>query len=110
VLLRIFSFANKQLLTHWIREDMERHFPKFKAEVVYDLCHNIAKFENYEIDGVNKKVLVTRKGGQPVLIPGSMGTSSYVFCGSRSSDEISFGSSAHGAGRVKSRSKIREEI
>jgi len=120
-----FAFANKQLITHWIREDFKHHFPEFKAEVVYDVCHNIAKFEKFADD----ELLVIRKGatrsfgaghkeipesyrsvGQPVLIPGSMGTSSYVLCGTTKAEEISFGSTAHGAGRVKSRTQSNKDL
>jgi len=118
-----FSFANKQLITHWVRETMKRIFPKFEADVVYDICHNIAKFEKHIIDGKEKEVLVMRKGatrsfgpgrkeipqdyrkvGQPIILPGSMGTASYVLVGTKKAEEISFGSTAHGAGRVSSRS------
>ena len=117
-----FAFANKQLITHWTREAMKRIFPNFKAEVVYEVCHNIAKSEKHIVNGKEKEVLVLRKGatrsfgpgrkeipevyrdiGQPVLIPGSMGTSSYVLVGTKKAEEISFGSTAHGAGRVMSR-------
>ncbi len=124
-----FAFANKQLITHWIRENMKHYFPNFKAEVVYDICHNIAKFEKHVIDGKEKEVLVMRKGatrsfgpgreeisedyrgvGQPVLIPGSMGTASYVLCGTKKAEEISFGSTAHGAGRVKSRTQAHKDM
>ena len=124
-----FAFANKQLITHWIREDMKHYFPNFKAEVVYDICHNIAKFEKHVIDGKEKEVLVMRKGatrsfgpgrkeipedyrkvGQPVLIPGSMGTPSYVLVGTKEAEEKSFGSTAHGAGRVRSRSDAHKKM
>jgi tRNA-splicing ligase RtcB (3'-phosphate/5'-hydroxy nucleic acid ligase) len=124
-----FAFANKQIITHWIREDLKHYFPKFKAEVVYDVCHNIAKFEKHKIDGKMKEVLIMRKGatrsfgpgrkevpedyrdvGQPVLIPGSMGTASYVLCGTKKAEEISFGSTAHGAGRVKSRTQAKRDM
>jgi len=117
-----FAFANKQIITHWIRQDLKHYFPRFKAEVVYDVCHNIAKFEKHIIDGKEKQVLIMRKGatrsfgpgrkeipeiyrkvGQPVIIPGSMGTASYVLVGTKKAEEISFGSTAHGAGRVMSR-------
>ncbi|MBT96782.1 MAG: RtcB family protein [Candidatus Pacearchaeota archaeon] len=117
-----FAFANKQLITHWTREAMKGIFPNFKAEVVYEVCHNIAKFEKHVVEGKEKEVLVLRKGatrsfgpgrkeipkvyrdvGQPVLIPGSMGTSSYVLVGTKKAEELSFGSTAHGAGRVMSR-------
>jgi len=124
-----FAFANKQLITHWIREGMKKIFPDFKADVVYDVCHNIAKFEKHNIDGKEKEVLVMRKGatrsfgpgrkeipevyrktGQPVIIPGSMGTSSYVLVGTKKAEEISFGSTAHGAGRVESRTQAKKEL
>ncbi|MBU2576705.1 MAG: RtcB family protein [Nanoarchaeota archaeon] len=120
-----FAFANKQLITHWIREDMKHYFPHFKAEVVYDICHNIAKFEKFD----GKEILVMRKGatrsfgpgrkeipsdyrkvGQPVLIPGSMGTPSYVLVGTKEAEEKSFGSTAHGAGRVRSRTEAHRKM
>ena len=122
-----FAFANKQIITHWIRQDLKHYFPKFKADVVYDVCHNIAKFEKNIIDGKEKQVLIMRKGatrsfgpgrkeipevyrkiGQPVLIPGSMGTASYVLVGTKKAEEVSFGSTAHGAGRVESRTSARK--
>jgi tRNA-splicing ligase RtcB len=92
--------------------------------LVYDVCHNIAKFEEHTIDGQRKKVCVHRKGatrafaagrsevpaiyrdiGQPVIIPGSMGTSSYLLVGKQGAMDNTFGSSCHGAGRAMSRSK-----
>jgi tRNA-splicing ligase RtcB (3'-phosphate/5'-hydroxy nucleic acid ligase) len=124
-----FAFANKQMITHWIREDLKHYFPEFSAEVVYDVCHNIAKFEKHIIDGNEKEVLVMRKGatrsfgpgrieipkkyrdvGGPVIIPGSMGTASYILVGTKKAEEISFGSTAHGAGRVSSRTSARNNI
>jgi len=130
-----FAFANKQIITHWIREEMKYIFPKFKVDVVYDVCHNIAKFEEHVVDtlkgtsGKKKIVCVHRKGatrsfgtgrkeiptdyrkvGQPVLIPGSMGTSSYVLVGTKKAEELTWGSCVHGAGRVKSRSSALREI
>jgi tRNA-splicing ligase RtcB (3'-phosphate/5'-hydroxy nucleic acid ligase) len=120
-----FAFANKQLITHWVREDMRHYFPNFEAEVVYDICHNIAKFEEHD----GRKVLVMRKGatrsfgpgrkeipkdyrevGQPVLIPGSMGTPSYVLVGTKEAEEKSFGSTAHGAGRIRSRTEAKKKM
>jgi tRNA-splicing ligase RtcB (3'-phosphate/5'-hydroxy nucleic acid ligase) len=117
-----FAFANKQLITFWAREEMKRIFPKSKTDVLYDVCHNIAKFEEHVINGEKRKVCVHRKGatrsfgagrkeipkkyrevGQPVLIPGSMGTASYVLVGTKKSEELTFGSTVHGAGRVMSR-------
>ncbi len=124
-----FAFANKQLITHWIREEMKTLFPKIKIDVVYDICHNIAKFEEHLVDGKKKKVCVHRKGatrsfgpgrieiplayrkiGQPVIIPGTMGTSSYILVGMKKAEELTFGSTVHGAGRVKSRSKALQSI
>jgi len=124
-----FAFANKQMITHWVRKTMEEIFPKFKAEVLYDVCHNIAKFETHKIDGKEKEVLVMRKGatrsfgpgkkelpklyqktGQPILLPGSMGTGSYILVGTEKAEEISFASTAHGAGRVESRTAANREL
>ncbi|MBT7102290.1 RtcB family protein [archaeon] len=120
-----FAYANKQLITHFVRENMKNYFADFEAEVVYDICHNIAKFEKFE----DKEVLVMRKGatrsfgpgreeipedyrtvGQPVLLPGSMGTASYVLVGTKKAEEISWGSTAHGAGRAKSRTQAKRDI
>ncbi|MBR9706269.1 RtcB family protein [Candidatus Pacearchaeota archaeon] len=111
-----FAFANKQVITHWVRENLLHYFPKLKADVVYEVCHNIAKKEKHDINGEEKEILVMRKGAtrafpnQPVLIPGSMGTASYVLVGTQKAVELSFGSTAHGAGRVKSRTKARKTI
>ena len=105
-----FAFANKQIITHWIREEMGKLFPKVKIDVVYDVCHNIAKFEEHKIGGKNKIVCVHRKGAtrafnkQPVIIPGSMGTASYLLIGTKKAEELTFGSTVHGAGRISSRS------
>ena len=124
-----FAFANKQMINHWVRETMEGIFGKIDIDVVYEVCHNIAKMEKHKIDGSIKKVCVHRKGatrsfgpgrdeipevyrsvGQPVLIPGSMGTASYVLVGTKKAEEVSFGSTAHGAGRVSSRTKALQTI
>jgi len=124
-----FAFANKQLITHWIREEMKKLFPKIKIDVIYDVCHNIAKFEEHIINGKKKIVCIHRKGatrsfgpgrievpetyrdvGQPVLIPGSMGTASYVLVGTKKSEELTFGSTVHGAGRAKSRATASRNI
>jgi len=120
-----FAFANKQIITHFVREDMRHYFPDFKADVVYDICHNIAKFEEHD----GKEVLVMRKGatrsfgpgreeipedyrdvGQPVFIPGSMGTASYVLVGTKEAEGLSWGSAAHGAGRVRSRTEAKKKM
>lgn len=124
-----FGFANKQLITNSIRDSFKRIFPKFKAEVIYDICHNIAKIEKHNIDGKEKEVLIMRKGatrsfgpsrkelpkkyqkaGQPVIIPGSMGTASYVLVGTKEAEELSFASAPHGAGRVSSRAAAWKNI
>ncbi|MBN1940596.1 MAG: RtcB family protein [Candidatus Diapherotrites archaeon] len=121
-----YAFANRQAMTHWIREGFERVLGR-KAEdmemsVVYDICHNVAKFEKHTVDGKEKEVLVHRKGatrampagrkenpdlyittGHPALIPGSMGTPSYVLVGTETGLKESFASVCHGAGRVMSR-------
>ncbi|MFH1209432.1 MAG: RtcB family protein [archaeon] len=106
-----FAFANKQMITHWIRESFNKIFGNVKIDVIFDLCHNIAKFEKHNIDGKIKQVCIHRKGaarsfgpgreeipeiyrsvGQPVIIPGSMGTASYLLVGTKKAEEISFGS------------------
>jgi tRNA-splicing ligase RtcB len=117
-----FAFCNRQVIMHYARSVLERHFSKSKSHLVYDVCHNVAKIEEHQINGKKKKVCIHRKGatrsfgpgrieipqvyrkiGQPVLIPGSMGTSSYVLVGTKKAEQVSFGSTAHGAGRVMSR-------
>lgn len=124
-----FAFANKQLITHWVREEMGIIFPKVKIDVIYDVCHNIAKFEEHLIDGKKQMVCIHRKGatrafgpgrkeipkayrkiGQPVTIPGSMGTASYLLIGTKKAEELTFSSTVHGAGRVSSRSKALKEL
>jgi len=126
-----FAFANRQLISHWTRESFEQVFqvsPKsLQIEVVYDVCHNIAKLESHEIEGEKKKVCVHRKGatrafppghpelppdyreiGQPVLIPGDMGRYSYVLLGTEKAYRETFGSTCHGAGRVMSRHEAKK--
>lgn len=124
-----FAFANKQILTHWLREDLKKFFPKIEIDVVYEVCHNIAKIEEHIINGKKKKLCVHRKGatrslgkgekdvpeiyknvGQPVLVPGSMGTPSYVLVGNVNSSKLSFSSSVHGAGRLMSRMNAKRTI
>jgi len=124
-----FAFANRQLITHWTRQAFQRIMGNGDLKIVYDVCHNIAKVEEHKLNGGRKKVLVHRKGatrafpkghpdlprtyqevGQPVLIPGSMGTCSYVLVGTEQAMEETFGSSCHGAGRAKSRHAAKKEI
>ncbi|WP_435335720.1 RtcB family protein [Haloarchaeobius sp. TZWWS8] len=124
-----FAWANRQAMTQAVREAFEVLFGDESVELVYDVCHNIAKEERHEVDGVEQTLLVHRKGatrafpagrpevpdayrdvGQPVLIPGSMGTSSYVLCGGPRSLELTFGSTAHGAGRALSRTQAKKDF
>jgi len=108
-----FAFANRQVITAGIRRAWKHHFGASGVlDLVYDVAHNVAKLERHEIG----EVLVHRKGatrafpGQPVLIPGSMGTASYVLVGLPGAMEQSFGSTCHGAGRTMSRTRARQQI
>lgn len=124
-----FAFVNRQLMTHQIRKSFAAHLPKSTLTVVYDIAHNLAKFEDHVLEGKKVSVCVHRKGatrsfgpgrkeiplvyrdiGCPIFIPGSMGTYSYVLVGTRKAEEISFGSTAHGAGRVLSRTYALNNI
>lgn len=124
-----FAFANRQIITDKIRKSFEKYFPNAKIKLVYDVTHNIAKFEPFKVKGKRVKLCVHRKGatrsfgkgrkelpekyqkiGQPVLIPGSMGTASYVLLGTTKAEEFSFASTAHGAGRLLSRTRAKQEI
>ena len=125
-----FAWSNRQMLTHWTRNSFERVFNQSESDLdmklVYDVAHNIAKIEKHKVNGAERKLVVHRKGatrafpanrdeippkyrnlGQPVLVPGSMGTSSWILLGKPNSMNLSFGSTAHGAGRTMSRSKAR---
>lgn len=122
-----FAWCNRQMIVHWVRESFEkvlhRRADDLDMGIVYDVCHNIAKLEEHEIDGEKRNVYVHRKGatrsfgpgrrevplryrdvGQPVLIPGDMGTESYLLKGTKESEET-FGSTCHGAGRIMSRNE-----
>jgi tRNA-splicing ligase RtcB (3'-phosphate/5'-hydroxy nucleic acid ligase) len=124
-----FALCNRQMIMHYVQEQIKYYFPNAKTSLVYDVCHNISKLEEHNVDGKTKTVLVVRKGatrafgpgrkelpkiyketGQPIILPGSMGTSSYVLVGTKKAEEISFGSTAHGAGRVESRSQALREL
>ena len=110
-----YSFTNRLVMTHWIRQSFEKVFKKTWQEMdmhtVYGLCHNVVKVEEHLVNGKKQNVILHRKGatrafpGIPVLIAGSMGTSSYMLVGTEKAMEKSFGSSVHGAGRVMSRHK-----
>jgi tRNA-splicing ligase RtcB len=123
-----YAWANRQAITQGVRECFDTIFENPTLDLVYDVCHNIAKEETHAVDGEEKQLMVHRKGatrampagreevpeaysetGQPVLIPGSMGTSSYILSGGENSLEISFGSTAHGAGRLKSRTQAKQD-
>jgi len=128
-----FAFANRQVLAFHIRRSfanvLKGHVKNFALHQVYDIAHNMAKVEDHEVDGATMQVLVHRKGatrafgphssvlpddlkaiGQPVLIPGSMGTMSFILCGTAGSMAQTFGSCCHGAGRVWSRHRAKKEI
>ena len=128
-----FAWSNRQMITHWTRKSFERIFDQTESDLdmklVYDVAHNIAKVEKHKVDGQERKLVVHRKGatrafpshrneipskyrdlGQPVLVPGSMGTSSWILLGKPNSMDLSFGSTAHGAGRTMSRSKARRNF
>jgi tRNA-splicing ligase RtcB len=105
-----FAFVNRQLITHQVRQAFKKFFPKGKLNLLYDVAHNIAKLEDFTIDGKKQTLCVHRKGatrskaGIPIILPGSMGTYSYVLMGTKAAEALSFASTAHGAGRVLSRS------
>jgi tRNA-splicing ligase RtcB len=108
-----FAFANRQLITAGARRAWSRELgAEARLDILYDVAHNVAKFEEYD----GRLLLVHRKGatrafpGQPVLIPGSMGTASYLLIGQEGAMRESFGSSCHGAGRVMSRSAAKKKI
>jgi len=121
-----FAWANRQMITHWVRDSFQEMFKRDPEEMgmrlMYDVAHNIAKREKHVVEGEKREVFVHRKGatrafpaghdgvpakysavGQPVIIPGDMGAGSYVLVGTRKAMEESFGSTCHGAGRVMSR-------
>ena len=128
-----YAFANRQLLAHWARRAFEEvlagKFKNWHLHQVYDIAHNMGKVERHVIDGEEIEVCVHRKGatrafgpgheglpdeykriGQPVLVPGSMGTASWVLVGTEESMKRSFGSSCHGAGRTMSRTQAKKMI
>ncbi|MCC6028162.1 MAG: RtcB family protein [Archaeoglobus sp.] len=128
-----FAWCNRQIIAHWVRESFRKVFRMSEEdlglEVVYDVAHNIAKFEEHTINGKKMRVCVHRKGatrafaagrpelpsvyrdvGQPVLIPGSMGTPSYVLVGTQKAMEETFGSTCHGSGRVWSRAEAKRKM
>ncbi len=128
-----FSFCNRQIITHRIREAFEEVFGKRARDmdmgIIYDVAHNIAKVEEYEVDGKKQKLVVHRKGatrafgpgnnelfgvykkyGQPVIVGGSMQTGSYLLVGTQKAEQETFGSTLHGSGRTMSRTKARKIV
>jgi len=123
-----FAWANRQGITHFLRGAFQRIFGDgARLELIYDVCHNIAKHEKYEVKGHKRDVLVHRKGatrafppghrelpsdyrsmGQPIFVPGSMGTASWVLIGQPRAMLETFGSVCHGAGRLLSRTAVRK--
>lgn len=118
-----FAFVNRQIISYQVKKIFQKFFHKSELKLIYDIAHNIAKFEEHILNGEKKVLCVHRKGatrsfgpgrkevpsfyrevGCPIFIPGSMGTRSYVLVGTKKAEELSFGSTAHGAGRVLSRS------
>ncbi len=128
-----YAWTNRQCIAHWARESFIKVFGKSQRELgmeqVYDVAHNIAKIEEYTIDGKKQTLCVHRKGatrafpaghpnipdiyqniGQPVLIPGDMGRCSYILVGTETAMKESFGSTCHGAGRVQSRAAAKRSL
>lgn len=128
-----FAWANRQVITHFVREAFAKVFGKSARELgmhlVYDVAHNIAKREEYVVDGEHVRVIVVRKGatrafpsghpavparyrqvGQPVLIPGDMGRYSFIAVGTQRAMDEAFGSTCHGAGRLQSRTAAAKRL
>jgi len=126
-----YAWANRQIITHTTRQVLSKMFRIDCEEMplVYDVAHNVAKIEEHRVDGKRMNVCVHRKGatrafgpgsdelpadlvttGQPVIIPGSMGTSSFVLRGTRTAMEKTFGSTCHGAGRIMSRTQAKKTL
>jgi tRNA-splicing ligase RtcB len=126
-----YAWANRQVIMHMTRGVLTSLYGIGEDEMplIYDVAHNVAKFEEHRVDGMKKQLCIHRKGatrafgpknqdipsefsdiGQPVLIPGSMGTPSYLLHGTSQAMERTFGSTCHGAGRVMSRSKAKKAL
>jgi tRNA-splicing ligase RtcB len=128
-----FAWANRSIITHLIRRSFEQIFgegaQRLGLNIVYDVAHNIAKWEKHDVGGKKKRLLVHRKGatrafpsghceipyayreiGQPVLIPGDMGTSSWVLQARPKAMDAVFGSTCHGAGRAMGRGEAKRSI
>ncbi len=126
-----YAWANRQCIAHWVRESFCRVLGIDESSIVqiYDVAHNMAKIEDYEVDGRRQSLCVHRKGatrafppghpaiperyrtiGQPVLIPGDMGRASYILVGTEQAMRETFGSTCHGAGRVQSRAAAKRHL
>jgi tRNA-splicing ligase RtcB len=128
-----YAWTNRQCITHWVRETLVKVLGKSQRELgleqIYDVCHNIAKIEEYPINGKKQMLCVHRKGatrafpaghpdvpdvyrdiGQPVLIPGDMGRCSYIALGTETAMKETFGSTCHGAGRIQSRAAAKRSL
>jgi len=128
-----YAWANRQCITHWVRQSFCQIMGKSEAaaglELIYDVTHNIAKIEEHEVSGRKQELCVHRKGatrafpaghpdvpqkysriGQPVLIPGDMGRVSYVLVGTEQAMKETFGSTCHGAGRIQSRTAAKKHL
>jgi tRNA-splicing ligase RtcB len=128
-----YAWANRQCITHWVRESFCRAMGIGEAaaglELIYDVTHNIAKIEDHEVDGKKEKFCVHRKGatrafpaghpdvpkkytaiGQPILIPGDMGRASYILVGTEQAMKETWGSTCHGAGRMQSRAAAKKQM
>ncbi len=128
-----FAWANRQIIAHWVRRALEETLAgkvrSWELTQVYDVAHNIGKLERHEVAGKQTKLVIHRKGatrafgpsseelpdayrgvGQPVLVPGSMGTASYVLVATDRARDLTFGSTCHGAGRVLSRKAAKKRI
>ncbi|MBI5859249.1 MAG: RtcB family protein, partial [Nitrosarchaeum sp.] len=126
-----FAWCNRQMITHYTRKSFESVLNQSESDLemnlVYDVAHNSAKVERHKIDGKEKSIVVHRKGatrafpanspdipkkyqkiGQPIFIPGSMGSASWVLLGNQKSLELTFGSTAHGSGRIMSRTQAHK--
>jgi len=128
-----YAWANRQCITHWVREAFCRVMGMSESDaglqLIYDVTHNIAKIEAHEVGGKKEKLCVHRKGatrafpaghpdvpqkyaqvGQPILIPGDMGRASYILVGTEGAMKETFGSTCHGAGRMRSRTAMKKQL
>jgi tRNA-splicing ligase RtcB len=128
-----YAWANRQCITHWVREAfcqvMQISEGEAGLQLIYDVTHNIAKIEEHQVEGQKRRLCVHRKGatrafppghpdipkkyaqvGQPVLIPGDMGRLSYILVGTEGAMQETFGSTCHGAGRLQSRAAAKRHV